>query len=129
MEKFRELLTGYDDTAVLQYLEYGFPIGISQKFELKSCTQNHSSAYELYSYIDNFLYKEVDLNGVTGPMATLPFTSTKVSPLMTCVKKPNSRRPVFDASYGDLSRVNCETRPWMPSLEKGLKSLVHATTC
>ena len=106
VEKFRELLTGYDDTAVLQFLEFGFPIGISQKFELESCTQNHSSAYEYYSYIDNFLYKEVDLNGVTGPMATPPFTSTKVSPLMTCVKKPNSRRPVFDASYGDLSINN-----------------------
>ena len=104
--KFRSLLGDYNDIGVLQYLEYGFPVGLAQEFELESCTQNHSSALEFYSYIDAFFKKEAMLNGITGPMDSPPFQFTKISPLMTAVKKPSSRRPVFDASYGDLSINN-----------------------
>ena len=104
--RFRSLLGDYDDVGVLQYLEYGFPIGIAQEFELESCNQNHSSAHEFYSYIDAFFLKEIALHGMTGPIESSPFTCTKVSPLMTTIKKPDSRRPVFDASYGDLSVNN-----------------------
>ena len=104
--KFRELLTDHDDMEILQYLEYGFPLGLAQEFELESCTQNHSSAMEYFSYIDAFFQKEVKLHGVTGPMTESPFLCTKVSPLMTAVKKPGGRRPVFDASFGDLSINN-----------------------
>ena len=104
--KFRSLLDDYDDISVLQYLEYGFPLGLAQEFELDSSTKNHSSALEFYTYIDAFFLKEIALNGMTGPIVGSPFPFTKVSPLMTAVKKPDSRRPVFDASYGDLSINN-----------------------
>ena len=106
VSKFRSQLTNYDDLGVLQYLEYGFPLGLAQDFELDSCSQNHSSALEFFSYVDSFFHKEVSLHGVTGPMAFPPFPCTKVSPLMTAVKKPGSRRPVFDASFGELSINN-----------------------
>ena len=106
VKKFRELLTEYDDIGVLQYLEFGFPLGLAQDFELDSCIQNHSSASEYFSYIDNFFVKEPVLQGVTGPWKEPPFQSTKVSPLMTAIKKPGSRRPVFDATYGDMSINN-----------------------
>ena len=106
VSKFRSLLTDYEDIAVLQFLEFGFPLGIAQEFELESCTQNHSSALEFFRYVDSFFHKEVLLHGVTGPMTIPPFPCTKVSPLMTAVKKPGSRRPVFDASYGELSINN-----------------------
>ena len=43
---------------------------------------------------------------MTGPWKEPPFQSTKVSPLMTAIKKPGSRRPVFDATYGDMSINN-----------------------
>lgn len=104
--KFRELLIDHDDVEILQYLEFGFPLGLAQVFELESCMQNHSSALEYFSYIDAFFKKEVELHGVTGPFTTAPFLSTKVSPLMTANKKPDSRRPIFDASFGDLSLNN-----------------------
>ena len=106
IDKFRELLVDYDDMEILQYIEFGFPLGLSQQFQLTSCTQNHSSAYEYYSFLDEFMSKEISLTGITGPVSTPPFDSTKVSPLMTAVKKPGSRRPVFDASHGDYSVNN-----------------------
>ena len=103
INKFRDLLKDYDDMEILQYLEFGFPLGLSQDFQLSSCLQNHSSAYEFYPFIDKFLAKEIKLAGITGPMKTPPFSSTKVSPIMTAVKKPGGRRTVFDASFGDFS--------------------------
>ena len=106
VEKFRLLLKYYDDLAILQFLEFGFPVGLAQEFDLKPCTQNHSSSYEYFTYLDEFLTKEVALRGVAGPLVNAPFPSTMLSPLMTATKKPSSRRPVFDASYGDLSINN-----------------------
>ena len=104
--KFRHHLKDYEDLGVLQLLEFGFPVGLSQEFELKSCTQNHSSSYEYFTYLDEFLTKEIALRGITGPLASPPFPATMVSPLMTSIKKPGSRRPVFDGSYGDYSLNN-----------------------
>ena len=101
--KFRHLLKDYEDIGILQFIEFGFPIGLAQEFELKSCTQNHSSSYEYFTYLDEFLMKEIALKGITGPLPSPPFPATMVSPLMTAIKKPGSRRPVFDGSYGDFS--------------------------
>ena len=101
--KFRNMLKDYEDTAVLQFIEFGFPIGLAQEFDLKACTQNHSSSYEYFTYLDEFMKKEIELKGITGPLASPPFPATMVSPLMTAAKKPGSRRPVFDGSFGDLS--------------------------
>ena len=106
IEKFRLMLQDYDDLGILQLLEFGFPVGLSQDFELKSSTQNHSSSYEFYTYLDQFFTKEVALRGIAGPLINAPFPSTMISPLMTAIKKPSSRRPVFDASFGDLSINN-----------------------
>ena len=106
VNKFRLLLEDYDDCGILQLLEFGFPVGLAQEFELKSCTKNHSSSYEFFTFLDQFFTKEVSLRGIAGPLVNSPFPSTMVSPLMTAIKKPNSRRPVFDASFGDLSINN-----------------------
>ena len=43
---------------------------------------------------------------VAGPYHVQPFHEIHVSPMMTAPKKPNERRPVFDATYGDYSLNN-----------------------
>ena len=102
--KFRELLpTDYDDIVVLQYLQFGFPIGLSEDFVLSSSLKNHSSSYEFFTHIDKFLSKELLLGGVTGPFYSSPYYQILTSPLMTAPKKPFSRRAVFDASFGEFS--------------------------
>ena len=81
-------------------------MGLSQDFEIKSCIQNHSLSYEYFTYLDEFVKKEISLTGMTGPFLSPPFSATMVSPLMTATKKPGSRRPVFDGTFGDLSINN-----------------------
>ena len=104
--KFRELLKDYDDIGILQLIQFGFPVGLSQEFSIKSCVKNHSSSYEYFTYLDEFVKKEISLTGMAGPFSTPPFPATMVSPLMTSVKKPGSRRPVFDGTFGDFSINN-----------------------
>ena len=92
IDKFRNLLdSNYDDRVILQYLEFGFPLGLKDDFTLQPVLRNHSSAYEFYTHIDKFVRNELEKGGMTGPFCTSPFQQIMISPLMTSPKKPNSR--------------------------------------
>ena len=104
VKKFRQLLPfNYDDIVVLQYIEYGFPLGLQEDFLLQPVLKNHSSAYEFYTYVDKFVTNELEKGGMTGPFSSSPFNNIMISPLMTSPKKPNSRRTVFDVSFSEYS--------------------------
>ena len=104
VDRFRQLLpSDFDDLGVLQYLEFGFPLGLVEDFVLKPVLKNHSSSYEYFTHIDRFIINELVNGGLSGPFQNSPFSHIMTSPLMTAVKKPNSRRTVFDASFGDFS--------------------------
>ena len=104
VNRFRELLPDdYDDKVILQYIEYGFPLGLQADFILQPVLKNHSSAYDYFSHVDKFVKNELEKGGMTGPFITSPFKNIMISPLMTSPKKPNSRRTVFDASFSDFS--------------------------
>ena len=104
VQKFRDLLpTGYDDIVILQYIEFGFPLGLQEDFILKPVLKNHSSSYEFYTHVDKFIKNELQKGGMCGPFTTSPFNNVMISPLMTSPKKPNSRRTVFDASFSEFS--------------------------
>ena len=100
---FRHYLADYDDIEICQFLQFGFPLGLSQEVFLEPSLKNHQSAYCYYTFIDSFLHKEVSKLGVAGPLSHPPFKPTMLSPMMTSPKNPSSRRPVFDASFGDWS--------------------------
>ena len=100
---FRFYLQDYDDMEICQFLQYGFPLGLAQEVFLEPSLRNHKSAYTFFTYIDKFLQKEVSLHGIAGPLTKPPFNPTMLSPMMTSPKNPSSRRPVFDASWGDWS--------------------------
>ena len=104
MCKFRQLLpTDFNDLSILQYLEFGFPLGLIEDYVLQPVLKNHSSSYEYFTHVDKFISNELSNGGLTGPFSNSPFSQIMTSPLMTAVKKPNSRRSVFDASFGDHS--------------------------
>ena len=94
------MLLEYPKAELVDFLEFGFPIGV----DIDGCTEpslkNHSSSYMYFSHIDKFCVKEIARAGLTGPFGNAPFSSYQISPLMTSFKKPSSRRPVFDASFG-----------------------------
>ena len=106
LDRWRHHLRGYDKVEICQFLEFGFPIGITPGQELECKTRNHGSSYMWYSYVDKFITKEVAECGMSGPFSSAPWKDIVISPLMTAHKKPKGRRTVFDASYGDLSVNN-----------------------
>ena len=102
VSNFRYYLTkfSYPHIHVLQYMEYGFPLGLWSDSFLSPCEKNHSSSYSFYTHIDEFVETELEKLGLTGPFENGPFENTMLSPLMTSSKKPAGRRAVFDASFG-----------------------------
>ena len=103
IERWRYHLRGYENSELVQYMEYGFPLGLQDAPKLESSSRNHGSSYSWYDYVDKFISKEVTMGGMTGPFKLAPWWDAIVSPLMTAHKKPMSRRTVFDATFGDSS--------------------------
>ena len=106
VERWRYHLRGYEDNQIVQHIQYGFPLGLTELPQLKSSTRNHGSSYGFYTHVDKFITEEIKLGGLTGPFDKVPWWDMTLSPLMTAPKKPSSRRTVYDASYGDYSLNN-----------------------
>ena len=106
--RWRHHLVGYDEPEIAWYLEYGFPLGLQEDPPpvLVPAISNHGSSYQFYTFIDKFLKTGIKKCDLVGPFKASPFENIHVSPLMTAPKKPSSRRPVFDATFGDHSLNN-----------------------
>ena len=59
---WRNHLIGYEHAEVVQFIEFGFPIGLQKEpsLSLKSAKSNHGSAYKFYTDIDEFLFKGLE---------------------------------------------------------------------
>ena len=106
--RWRFHLTGYEGADIIQFLTYGFPLGLSDNPPpiLQSTLKNHGSSYQYFSYLDEFLATGLERCEIAGPCTVPPFPELHVSPLMTAVKKPSGRRAVFDGSFGEYSLNN-----------------------
>ena len=106
--RWRHHLIGYDEPEVCQFLEFGFPLGLSTDPPptLVSTLRNHGSSTQYYPFMDEFLATGLERCELAGLCKAPPFTEVHVSPLMTAVKKPDSRRAVYDATFGDMSLNN-----------------------
>ena len=100
LPSWRSLLADYPRKELVDFLEFGFPIGLDPDGITEPSLKNHSSSYMYYSHLDKFIIKEITKNGLAGPFGNVPFATYQCSPMMTSFKKPSSRRPVFDASFG-----------------------------
>ena len=62
VDKFRDLLTkfGYPHIHILQFIQYGFPLGLWSDAFLEPSTKNHSSAYSYFTYVDKFIESELN---------------------------------------------------------------------
>ena len=111
----RSLLTDYNDKRVCDFLEFGFPMGVSPDFVLQSVDKkdlwkfrNHKGATEFPDDINKYLQKEIKQKSILGPFKTCPFSSgIKISPLNSVPKKDsNERRVILDLSYPKGNSVN-----------------------
>ena len=105
LPKWREYLADYEQNCLVQFLEFGFPLGLSKNPSprLVSSTTNHGSSYKYYKYLDEFFMKGLEKCELSGPCRFPPFKEVHISPLMTAPKKPFARRVVFDATFGEYS--------------------------
>ena len=102
---WRHHLIGYEEPEIAWFLQFGFPLGLQDDPHpvLQSALSNHGSSYQFYTTIDKFITVGVEKCDLVGPFSAAPFDDVHVSPMMTAPKKPHSRRPVFDATYGSNS--------------------------
>ena len=108
LEQWRRHLIGYEHVELCQFLEFGFPLGLVQEPSpvLGSSFRNHGSSYQYFTWIDKFIETGLHSCDLSGPMDEPPFIDFQASPMMTAVKKPDGRRAVFDASFGECSLNN-----------------------
>ena len=107
IKNWRRHLIGYGESnELMQFMEFGFPLGLKESPVLSPCSRNHGSAYQFFPHIDKFITAEITRGGLTGPFTSPPWPGLMLSPLMTAPKKPDSRRPVFDATFGEFSLNN-----------------------
>ena len=60
VDKIRQYLPeSFDNIAVIQYLEFGFPLGLIEDYILQPTLKNHTSSYVYYSHIDKFISTEI----------------------------------------------------------------------
>ena len=115
IEAWRYHLQGYSDSVIVDYLQYGWPIGRSVQANVKSVHFNHRGAKEYPSQIDLYLCDGVDRGQILGPLRSDPFDGSLItSPLNTVPKKGCSdRRVILDLSLPKGHSVNdsipCDT--------------------
>ena len=94
---WRELLQDYEDSAVCEFLEFGWPVGFMPTtlpvFDLRT----HRGALLFSEQVTAYLTKEISLGRVAGPFDAVPFTDGfVVSPLNTVPKRDSPERRVID---------------------------------
>ena len=97
---WRELLSGYLDEIICEFLEFGWPIGYTSDtlpiFDLRT----HRGALDLPDQVNAYLSKELKLGRIAGPFDTVPLAQGfVVSPLNTVEKRDSEER------RGELSLI------------------------
>ena len=101
------MLRGYHDFGIVEYLEFGWPIGIDRDAPLISEYKNHASALRFPADIEHYIATELSHRALLGPFAGPPATSCHYSPLMSRPKKGSLfRRVIIDLSWPRGFSVN-----------------------
>lgn len=98
----------YEDSAVLNFLRYGFPANYAGSSFTNAKTTNHKGATDFPQTIGEYLHKE-KLNGaIIGPFSSNPFSCFfSSSPLNTVPKRDSEeRRVILDLSFPPVGSVN-----------------------
>ena len=90
----------YHDQRLLDYLEFGFPLGYIAMEPPEQNTRNHASSTNYPSHVDNYLSKELANGSLRGPFKDKPTDKTHMNPIMSRPKKAStSCRIILDLSY------------------------------
>ena len=97
-----------DETELLDFVKYGFPLGYMGPISDSLDTQNHPSALQHPGHVDSFIDTEIDHGAIVGPFLATPFTPwAHISPIMTREKSdPTKRRIITDLTYPEETSIN-----------------------
>ena len=105
--QWRSVLNGYHDYHIIEFLEYGWPIGIDRDAILQSHFTNHPSAIAHPHDVEHYVATELTHGALLGPFAGPPANTCHFSPLMTRIKKDSRfRRVIIDLSWPKGRSVN-----------------------
>ena len=83
-EYLEQQMVDYHDKVVLDYIKFGFPLGIDHRCQIVSnATDNHSSARAYSDEVSSFIRDELAFEALLGPFDKVPHTLFTWSPLMT----------------------------------------------
>ena len=107
IRNWRADLVGYFDYNIVEFLEYGWPIGIDREATLQSTFENHASARSNPSDVTHYIATELGHKALLGPFRGPPTNACHFSPLMTRPKKGSVfRRVIIDLSWPQGRSVN-----------------------
>ena len=90
----------YHDKRLLDYLEFGFPLGYVSPEGPAQNYRNHASALNFPGHVEKYLQKELKFNSLIGPLQEMPTSAAHMNPLMSRPKKASTqRRIILDLSY------------------------------
>ena len=107
IKAWRAGLSGYRDAAIVEYLEFGWPINFDRSAPLRSTLDNHASAVANPGDIEHYIEVELGHGALVGPFNGPPVAPTQLSPLMTRPKKDSVfKRVIMDLSWPPGGSVN-----------------------
>ncbi len=110
LDVFQQLLEGFQDMEILEWLWYGWPINRDvQAPKVPMLVYNHKGATDIPELLDKYIQKELGYNALLGPLTGNPFGSEAgVSPLNTRPRpdEPDRPRVIMDLSYPPGAAVN-----------------------
>ena len=105
--EWRSCLSGYHDSSLCDFLEFGWPIGYTSPATPASTHTNHSSTVAAPDVIQAYLDKEQNLGSLRGPFDTNPLTKDLViSPRQIIYSRSGKSWVGVDLSFPVGSSVN-----------------------
>ena len=103
LDFLRSEIHDYHDKRLLDYLTFGFPLGLANNVTIENnADTNHSSALQYPEAVEDYISTELSLGALLGPFDHPPHPCFTWSPLMTR-PKGSGRRVILDLSFGDHS--------------------------
>ena len=93
VSQWRSLLQNYEHQELLNFLEFGFPVGFEGPGVIQSSVSNYASALAFPDDVDTYITTELGHKALFGPYNHSPFrVRLHVSPLMTRLKRDSDSR-------------------------------------
>ena len=100
IKAWRQVLCNYDIPNLVEYLEFGFPLGVDYSiFNFKNFDKNHLSAIQRPEGVAKYFKVEVEKQAMFGPFDKPPFKNIHYSPLMARDKPDGGVRIIVDLSW------------------------------